>query len=166
MQPRSYSANCPHTELISDIVTSSKIKMKFCASGRPMTWLKITRLREGSTELTISTYCTNCLDFFYTHGILILCEIPEICWLFKTRSWFPRSPEFEPFFGFLFHINNIEIDMLARIFNVCKVMGKQQIVLFFVCFFICRKLLQLFLFTIQISYQDHCSLFMWIVLLV
>ena len=44
MQPRSKSANCPHTELIKAMVTSSKIKMKFSPSERPMTCLKITTI--------------------------------------------------------------------------------------------------------------------------
>ena len=86
MHPRSKSANCPHTELIKDIVTSSNIKMKFSPSGNPMTCLKITRMRRRSFILTISTHRTNRFNFFGIHNYLIVSMIPEKTAIIKTRS--------------------------------------------------------------------------------
>ena len=86
MQPRSKSANCPHTELIKAMVTSSKIKMKFSPSERPMTCLKITTIRRVLERLTISTYSTNCLHFFSIHINLIFSLIAEIMHNKQTRS--------------------------------------------------------------------------------
>ena len=78
MQPRSKRANCPHTELTSDIVASSKMRMKFSPSGRPITWFKITASKGFKNKYTISTNRADSCYFFGTHYFWILFPKHEI----------------------------------------------------------------------------------------
>ena len=67
IQPLSKRANWPHTEFTRDIVTSSKIRMKFSPSGRPITCFRITTANRIPRTLTVSAHTTNRSDFFGIH---------------------------------------------------------------------------------------------------